>query len=154
MSNFTHTIRGLAVDNGNGGRKFQAHDPEAFRRWLLRFNPGDEIILGAKRWRAKHSPEQRGYLHGVVIPMILEEMGFEDSKENHDQMYIKLKEKFGQAEVRVGRNDEEMIFARSMADSDTVEMGQLIDGSIRWAGSFLGITIPPPNRVMLEGAGI
>ncbi len=154
MSNFTHTIRGLAVDNGSGGRKFKAHDDQAFRRWLLRFNPNEEIILGAKKWRAKHSPEQRGYLHGVVIPAILEEMNEEDSEENHKQMYLILKKKFGQVEIKVGKNDEELIFARSMKDADTFEMSRLIEGAIKWAGEFLGITIPPPHRVMIEGAGI
>jgi hypothetical protein len=156
MSNFTHTIVATVEDapGSKWGRKLVFTDEGAFRFMLLRYTPGTKILIGTKQYRAKHSPEARGYLRGVVIPFILDAMGWEQSKENNDLMYIKLKEKFGQAEIRVGKNNEEMVFARSMAEADTLEMHQLIEGSVRWAGEFLGITIPPPQRVMIEGAGI
>lgn len=156
MSNFTHTIVAKIEDapQSQWGRKLIFSDVTAMRFMLLRYTPGDLILLATKKYRAKHSPEQRGYLRGVVIPAILEHMGHEASKENNDQMYLILKQKYGPCEVRVGNNGEELVFARSMADADTLEMHLLIDGAIKWAGQFLGITIPPPNRVMLEGSGI
>lgn len=153
---FVHTARARVEDNGKGGRKLVPKDEKEFRWMLLRFNPGTEILLGAKEWRDKHSPSQRGYLRGVVVPEILKAIPMEDSKENNDLMYIKLKEKFGPCEIKFGKDGkdgEALVFPKSARDMDVHEMSQLIDASIRWAGEFLGITIPPPNRVINQGDG-
>lgn len=158
-TSFVHTARARVEDNGKGGRKLIPRDEQEFRWLLLRFNPGTEILLGAKQWRDKHSPSQRRYLRGVVVPEILNAMGMEDSKENNDVMYLKLKEKFGPCEIKFGKDGESgeaLVFPKSARDMDTKEMSQLIDRSIRWAEEFLGIRIPPPTRVinMADGGGI
>lgn len=158
-TSFVHTARARVEDNGKGGRKLVPKDEQEFRWMLLRFNPGTEILLGAKEWRDKHSPQQRGYLRGVVIPEILRAMGMEDSKENNDVMYLKLKEKFGPCEVKYGKDGhdgEAIIFPKSARDMDTKEMSELIERCIQFAGEFLGITIPPANRVInqADGGGI
>lgn len=155
MSDFVHTTRCRVEDNGKGGRKLVPHNEKEMRWLLLRFEPGTEILLGAKQYRARHSPQSRGYLHGVVIPEILKAMGMEDSKENHQALYYKLKEKYGPTQVIVGKDDQELILPKSGSQYDKAEMSQLIDGAIRFAGEFLGLTIPPPDRTMsFDGGGI
>ena len=151
---FTHTTTGVLYDDDNGVRRVKPDFPDEFKRLFMRGIPGDRILIGTKPFRPKHSPQSRGYLHAVVIPAILDKMGFEDSKDNHQQMYMKMKERYGICKTYTGIGGEVMFMAESMGESDTAEMSRLIDGSIRWAGEFLGITIPPPERVMVEGAGI
>ena len=155
-TSFVHTARARVEDNGKGGRKLVLGNEQEFRWMLLRFNPGTEILLGAKQWRDKHSPSQRGYLRGIIVPEILTAMGMEDSKENNDLMYVKLKEKFGPCEIKFGKDGESgeaIVFPKSARDMDTKEMSQLIDGAIRWAEEFLGIQVPPPTRVINMGDG-
>ena len=154
MTTFTHTAIVELYDDDKGKRRIKPIDPEAFGRLWKRGIPGDKVIVGVKPLRQKKTPSQLGYLHGVVIPMILSEMGFEDSKQNHDDFYRKMKDRFGPSEIRVGANGEEMVFAQSMETADIQQMSRLIDGTIRWAGDFLGLTIPPPTRVMMDGGGI
>ena len=155
-TSFVHTARARVEDNGKGGRKLVPKNEQEFRWMLLHFNPGTEILLGAKQWRDKHSPSQRGYLRGIIVPEILTAMGMEDSKENNDLMYVKLKEKFGPCEIKFGKDGESgeaIVFPKSARDMDTKEMSQLIDGAIRWAEEFLGIQVPPPTRVINMGDG-
>ncbi len=154
MSNFTHTTTGVLYDDENGVRKVKPDRPQEFKWLFMRGIPGDRILIGVKPFRPKHSPGQRGYLHGVVIPEILDKMGFEDSKDNHANMYMKMKERFGICETYAGKDGEVFFMAKSMKESDTVEMSRLIDGCIQWAGEFLGLTISPPERMMTDGAGI
>ena len=156
MTTFTHTVRGKLYDDERGVRRFRPHSEQEFKWLFLRGNPGDEWIIGARPYRAKHTPNQRGYLRGVVVPEILRAMGMEDSSENNDAMYYKLKEKFAPCVLKFGKDGEagEVIaFPKSARDMDTQEMSQLIDGAIRWAAEFLNLTIPPPERVLNAGDG-
>lgn len=159
MTTFVHTTTAKIEDDPKSkwGRRLVFTDEQEFRRMLMRYTPGVTIQIGTKEKRAKHSPEQRGYLRGVVIPAILKEMGMEDSKENNDVMYLKLKEKFGPCEIRYGKDGPEgevMAFPKSARDYTTQDMSQLIDGCIRWAGEFLNLKVPPPDRTMTSGGGI
>ncbi len=155
MSNFTHTTTVILYDDANGKRRVKPVNQQEFDRLWLRGIPGDKMLVGVKPYREKHSPQQRGYLRGVVIPDMLKAM--EQSKENNDLLYLKMKEKFGPCEMKYGKDGESgevMAFPKSAKDYTTADMHQLIEGCLRWAGEFLGITIPPPNRTMVEGAGI
>ena len=159
MTQFTHTVRGVLYDDEHGRRRFKPlneNEKTNLDRLFMRGNPGEEWIMAAKPYRSKHSPSQRGYLHGCVIPEMLKAMGHEDSTENHAAMYLKIKEKFGQSHIVYGKDGEAgevLILPKSMSGSDTAEMHQLIEGAIRWAGEFLGLTIPPPSRVVNSGDG-
>lgn len=149
MTDFVHTCRGKVVDNGSGGRKFIPHDPQEMRWLFLRHDPETEVVMGVKRWRSKHSPEQRGYLHGVVLPAIGECIGEDDLK----SLYAWAKQEFNY-KIIVGKDDQEARIGQSLKESDTAEMTIFIDKLIRWAGTFLGLTIPPPDRTMTGGGGI
>ncbi len=157
MSSFTHTTTVVLYDDEKGIRRIKPDQPEEFKRLFMRGIPGDRWLVGAKPYKEKHSPQQRGYLRGVVIPAILTAMGMELSKENNDLMYLKMKEKFGPCDLRYGKDGEDgevLAFPKSAKDYTTTDMHQLIDRIVQWAGEFLGITIPPPQRTMMEGGGI
>jgi len=154
MTAFTHTSIVELYDDDKGVRRVKPLNPDEFAKLWKRGIPGDKMLVGVKPLRQKKTPSQLGYLHGVVIPAILKEMGFENSKKNHDDFYLKMRDRFGVVEVRVGANGEEMTFSKSMEDSDVQQMSQLIDGTIRWAGDFLNLQVPLPTRVIMEGGGI
>jgi hypothetical protein len=153
MASFTHTTTVVIYDDDKGKRRVKPDCPQEFDWLWKRGEPGDRLLVGTKPFKPKHSPGQRGYLHGVIIPMILDKMGFENSKLNHENMYCKLKERFGICKTFVDKNGEALFFADSMAESDTAQMSQLIDGSIRWAGEHLDLPIPSPTRVINMGDG-
>jgi hypothetical protein len=149
VTDFVHTTRCRVEDNGRGGRKLVPYDEKEFRWMLLRYDPGTDILLATKQYRAKHSPSQRGYLHGVVLKTIADHIGEDDPRE----IYSWAKKKFN-PKIVVGKDGQEEYFAGSLKESDTKEMTEFIDKIIRWAGTFLGLTIPPPDRTMTSGAGI
>lgn len=159
MSSFIETVK-CKIEDAPGsrwGRKLVPYEENSFRWCLMKFEPGEDILIGFKKYRAKHSPAQMGYMRAVVVPSILRAIPMEVSKENLEQMYQKLKEKFGPCIIKFGKDGESgeaIVFPKSARDMNTQEMAQLIDGSINWAGEFLGITIPPPDRAMVGGQGI
>lgn len=147
---FIHTVKCRVTDNGRGGRKLTPYDEKEMHFALLRFNPDTDVFVGFKQYRAKHSQEAQGYLHGVIIPMILHAMGFYDTKENHENMYGKLKEKCGICDTYVGKDGEVFFMAKKMGEANTLEYSRLIDGAIQWGGEYLGITFPPPDKTMVK----
>ena len=152
MSDFVHTIKCRVDDDPKSkwGRRLYFFDEQAFRWMLMRFTPGTEVLIGIKKYFAKHSAPQRGYLHGVVIKTIADHIGEDDPK----VVYLWAKTKFN-PKVIVGKDGEsEEPMGSSLKEADTKEMTEFIDKLIRWAQDFLGLTIPPPDRTMVGGQGI
>ncbi len=150
MTDFVHTVKCRVQDNGKGGRKLTPYVPDEMRNALIRFTPETDVLVGFKQYRAKHSSSQRGYLHGVVLKTIAEHIGEDDPRE----IYSWAKKKFN-PKIVIGKDGEtEEYFPGSLKEANTKEMTEFIDKIIRWAGSFLGLTIPPPDRTMLGGSGI
>ncbi len=146
MSDFIHTVIGFADDDGKGGRKFVPEneaEAKAFKWCFLRFSPGTKVVIGVKRWTAPNTESQRGYLHGVVLPAIMKETGAENKK----SLYNDLK-RLWRPTVLVGKDDSILELTPTLSESDTVEFGEFIDWVVRWAGDFLSLPIPPPDRTM------
>ena len=151
MSDFIYTVKVKIEDapDSRWGRKIIPYNEREFRHLLLRFDPGTDALFAAKKFRAKHSASARGYLHGVVLPMIGEASGEDDMR----YLYQKMKEKFHH-KVVIGKEGQEEFWAESLAESDTKEMADFIDKVMRWGETFFGINFPPPQRVMQGGGGI
>lgn len=146
MSDFIHTIIGFADDDGKGGRKFNPENEEeakAFKWAFLRYSPGTKVVIGVKAWRAPNTEDQRGYLHGVVLPAIMKETGAENKK----ALYNDLK-RLWRPTVFVGKDGREVELTPTLSEADTAEFSEFIDWTIRWAGDFLGLSIPPPDRTL------
>jgi len=96
----------------------------------------------------KRSLSQNAYLHGVVIPLVLEglrEAGFEDVRDADDAKDV-IKGLFLKKKV-VNRETGEVLseIIKDTSDLTTIEMIDFIDEVVRWAAEYLSIHIPAPN---------
>lgn len=117
-------------------------DPDLYGRYLISLGEKEvEVVVRARR---KHrSNKENRYMHGVVIPMVAQEMAIED-----DEAKEFLKAKFLKKTIEYKGKEYEII--RGTASLSTTEMEWFLEKCKRWAAEELSIFIPDPNQVEFE----
>lgn len=121
-----------------GEMKYQ--DPDLIQRFLLTFKPGT-YQLKIEKLRKDRSNEQNRYMHGVVLKMILDEMGEESTEEE----MVKLKNLMKSLFLRKQIHGFDTFGDTS--DLSTVEMEEFLEKVRRWASATLNLYIPLPNEI-------
>jgi hypothetical protein len=128
----TVTTEGVKLDQERAYQQF------AKRKFLGKLI---EVTIRAKR--SKRSLDQNAYWHGVVVPMIADETGYD--RHEHDQVHYALVSLcFGTHEDRLSHL--QVPNARS-SQLTTKQFTELIEWAVRWAAVTLGVVIPLPNEV-------
>ncbi len=115
--------------------KIHLADPIAWRALLHRME-GKEIDLRLTKHRRVRSLSQNAFYHGVVVSMLAEHCGYENS-----EMHDALKMRFLRS-----HEDGPIPSVRSTADLDTAEFAKYLDSCIRLCAE-LGICVPDPGAV-------
>lgn len=103
---------------------------------LLRHLEGSDIELLLRKRRRTRSNQQNRYLHGVVIPVFAEHLGYDPT-----EMKEALKWRF----LQVHRNGK-LPTVRSTANLNTAEMTEFIEQTRRLAAE-MGCNIPNPGEL-------
>jgi hypothetical protein len=109
--------------------------------------PDCDGTLILRRERARISDLQRGYWFAVVVPMIAEETG-----DDVDGVHDDLMREFGPKvlpkrwkNTKTGKR-RQLTKRPSIMSLNTSQTTELIDRTRQWAGEFLGLDIPVPDR--------
>lgn len=101
-----------------------------------------------KRYRKRRSDAQNAYYWGVVVPAVrqglIEAWG---ETLSGDEVHEYLKSMFLMKPI-VNRATGELVGTRpgSSAKLDIAEFGEYADRIAVWAGEYLGVEVPPPER--------
>ncbi len=137
MSKIAPKFKGMVE---NGQIKVDKHHEEKFIKYKRELE-GKAISIVIRRYRTNRSEEQNGYYWGVVVKMIMEEMGELTMDETHDM----LRERF----LRRGilHKGKRYWTTRSTASLDTTGFEDYLAQIRTWASfEFNGINIPLPNE--------
>ena len=93
----------------------------------------------------QRSNKQNRYFHGVVLPMIAEEMGEWDSEHVKDYLKEKFLFNYEVVTTKHGVKFEAKKLGHT-SDLDTKEMESFIEKIRFWARDFLKLDIPEPNE--------
>lgn len=111
----------------------------------------EDICVEIKKAKKEASSRQRGYLWGVVYPCILDglkELGnedFIDTAEVHEFMKLQTKH-YERIETIINNKKVVTLKFKSIGQIGKLdETMEYIDKCIRWAGEWLGVTIPEPE---------
>lgn len=111
--------------------------------------PDAQYTFLIEKYFGQRSSNQNRYLHGIVIPLVLEglrDTGHNEVKDVHDAKKV-IKSLFLKRKV-VNENTGEVIteIVKDTHDLSTKEMSDFIDQVVQWAAEYLSITIPAPNQ--------
>jgi len=126
--------------------RVQLHAKSAFSAYLSRLkNKPIELIIREKR--PVRSRNANAYWWGVVIPLIAEELGYltHEHEAVHDAVVRKI------AGLRPG-SDPKLEIRVSTHDMDKEDFGALIEQTVIWAATDLGVIIPDPTQAEVKAA--
>jgi hypothetical protein len=101
---------------------------------LVKKLEGQQVELQLRKRRMVRTNQQNRYLHGVVIPILAEHLGYD-----HIEMKDALKWRFLQT------HQDKLPTVRSTAELSTAEMTEFIE-QIRRLAAELGCDIPSPGE--------
>jgi len=110
-----------------------------YRKWMLSHGGDYEFII-QKKFKKRSLP-QNAWFWGGILPMIAEEMGEEDENEVFATLKSKFLSKTKHIAGKNGQWEEVKIVGRS-SKLTTDQFSVFIERCRKWAGEFLGITIP------------
>lgn len=113
-----------------------------YRKWCLSQQGEFEFII--KRKFKQRSLPANAYFHGVVVPMIAEEIGEEPAETK-----ALLKAMFLSKEKAVAGKDNKWEMVKIVGRTSklsTHHFGLFVEKCRQWASSFLGLVIPDPSK--------
>jgi hypothetical protein len=126
----TVNIHGVQLDQERAYHQF------ATRKWL-----GKPVEVTIRAKRSKRSISQNNTWWGLIVPAIAEEVGYDRSE--HDECHYALVARFfGTHTDKI--SGATVPNARSSKLS-TKQFSELIDGTVRWAATDLGLVLPMPD---------
>lgn len=118
-------------------------DNDKFRDYIAHLGQNIEVEVIVRKRRKKRSLAENNYYWGVVIAMLVIEMGLEDK-----QVHEFLKKEFLLQEIEIKGKMYKII--RSTTDLSTVEMEQYLERVRTWAATELSCRIPLPNEIDID----
>lgn len=115
-------------------------DPSAWTLALSKLE-GKRITVEVSAWRKSRSAMQNRYLHGVVLPILGEDLGY-----YKDEMKAALCHKFlSSVDDKTG-----LMRIRGTSDLSTAEFEEFMTRVREWAAVELGIFIPLPGEYLIS----
>lgn len=115
-------------------------DPSAWTLGLRKME-GKRVTVEIEAWRKSRSAQQNRYMHGVVLAILSEELGY-----HMDEMRAALCHKFlSSIDEKTG-----LMRIRGTSDLSTAEFEEFMATVRQWAGEDLGILIPLPNEYLIS----
>lgn len=112
------------------------------RKRYLRSLAGRRIGIVIRERRAQRSSNQNAWLWGVAIPMLAEELGY-DEHEHETLHYALLGECFGHVyDPRSGQT----VLAKTSSQLNTKEFAEYMEWLVRWAVTEHNCRIPLPGE--------
>lgn len=112
------------------------------RKRYLRSLAGRRIGIVIRERRAQRSSNQNAWLWGVAIPMLAEELGY-DEHEHETLHYALLGECFGHVyDPRSGQT----VLAKTSSQLNTKEFAEYMEWLVRWAATEHNCRIPLPGE--------
>lgn len=111
-------------------------DPSAWSLSLAKLE-AKRVTVEVSAWRKSRSAQQNRYMHGVVIAILGEHLGY-----HADEMRAALAHKFlSEPDSKTG-----LLRIRGTSELSTVEFEEFLSRVRQWAGEELGVFIPLPNE--------
>ncbi len=127
------------------GGKLVLSQPALLAESLRDWKEGTQVEFTIKKWRTKHSDEQRGWYRGVVLPMITD--GINDQMGeiafDRDAIHSYMCQLFN-LKTLVGEGGKVSRIAQGTTLMTTVEFMDFCEKCRKWAGEMLSLTIPDP----------
>ena len=121
------------------------------RDWQLYLNRlggyGTDVDVTIRQHKAQRSSAQNRYWHGVVIPLIADELGW--SREDRPHLHYWLLTVFGGThhDEKTGLDIPNIQHSRAL---NTKQFAELVDWVLRYAMTEWGIHLPAPNEVDVD----
>ncbi len=113
----------------------------AYLQFAKRKFAGKAIEVTIRAKRSKRSLDQNALWWSIIVPAIAEEVGYDRSE--HDECHYALVARFfGTHTDKI--SGATVANARSSKLS-TKQFSELIDGTVRWAATDLGLVLPMPD---------
>lgn len=112
------------------------------RRRLLRALAGKRVGVVIREKRSQRSQSQNAWLWGVALPLLAEELGYDDH-EHETLHYALLGECFGHVyDPRMGQT----VLAKTSSQLNTKEFAEYMEWLVRWAATEHGCRVPLPGE--------
>lgn len=126
----TVTAQGVVLDQSAAYQTF------AMRKFM---GKPVEVIIRAKR--SKRSLDQNALWWSIIVPAIAEEVGYDRSE--HDECHYALVARF--FGTHTDKISGAMVPNARSSKLSTKQFSELIDGTVRWAATDLGLVLPMPD---------
>ena len=127
----------------DGKLRLLDHVKKAISLWCRTFKTGTHVEIKITKYRSKRTNEQNRYYWGVVIPILADHFGHDNSEDMHED----LKLKFNPIKSKI---ESQKIIGGTTTNLSTVDFYSSEDSYIericRWAAMEYSIYIPPPKK--------
>ena len=136
-------ISPLVLGTVEGG-KLVADNPDLLKK-AFRCHEGKRVEFQVKRWRKNRTTNQNAYYWAVIVPLIAEAMGEDDSETTHE--VLKYECNYEMRTIGKGSERREIRYPLSTAELDTAAFEAYTERCRRFASGFFSLYIPLPNEV-------
>ena len=124
--------------------KLFEHEKTAGQRWCATFKNGTHVDITIRKHKSKRSNDQNAYYWGVVIPILADYFGHDNTEDMHQD----LKQAFNPVKSKI---DPDKIIGGTTTKLSTVDFysaeNSYIERICRWASMEYGVFIPAPKKV-------
>ena len=119
------------------------HEKQAIGRWIATFKDGTKLDITIRKHKSKRSNEQNRYYFGVVLPILADYFGHDNTEDMHEDM--KLKFNPIKSKIEPGKTIGGTTTKLSTVDFFSAETSY-VERICRWAATEYSIYIPPPKK--------
>ena len=119
------------------------HEKRAIGRWIATFKDGTKLDITIRKHKSKRSNEQNRYYFGVVLPILADYFGHDNTEDMHEDM--KLKFNPIESKIEPGKTIGGTTTKLSTVDFFSAETSY-VERICRWAATEYSIYIPPPKK--------
>ena len=119
------------------------HEKRAIGRWIATFKDGTKLDITIRKHKSKRSNEQNRYYFGVVLPILADYFGHDNTEDMHEDM--KLKFNPIKSKIEPGKTIGGTTTKLSTVDFFSAETSY-VERICRWAATEYSIYIPPPKK--------
>ncbi len=129
------------------GGKLIADEPELLKA-AFRCHEGKRVQVEVKRFRKNRTDPQNKYYWGVIVKMVMAEMGYDEEDKQTIHELLKWECNYEMRIVGKGADRKEVRAPMSTANISTVAFEEYEERCRRWASRELSMYIPLPNEVV------
>ena len=123
--------------------KLFEHEKQAIARWIATFKDGTKLDIIIRKHKSKRSNEQNRYYFGVVLPILADYFGHDNTEDMHEDM--KLKFNPIESKIEPGKTIGGTTTKLSTVDFFSAETSY-VERICRWAAMEHSLFIPPPKK--------